>query len=66
MIAILLSIFAGIIVLILLSGIAIYNRLVRLRTTVKSSWSAINVHLKKRYDLVPNYNAVVILQRHLC
>jgi LemA protein len=65
-IAILLSIFAGIIVLILLSGIAIYNRLVRLRTTVKSSWSAINVHLKKRYDLVPNYNAVVILQRHLC
>ena len=41
-------------VLILVAGIVIYNKLVRLRTTVKSSWSDIDVHLKKRYDLVPN------------
>jgi LemA protein len=41
-------------VLIIVAGIVIYNRLVRLRTTVKSSWSDIDVHLKKRYDLVPN------------
>jgi LemA protein len=41
-------------VLILVAGIIIYNKLVRLRTTVKSSWSDIDVHLKKRYDLVPN------------
>lgn len=34
--------------------IIIYNKLVRLRTTVKSSWSDIDVQLKKRYDLVPN------------
>lgn len=44
----------GTVVLVLLAGIAIYNRLVRLRTTVKSSWADIDVHLKKRYDLVPN------------
>lgn len=35
-------------------GIFIYNRLVRLRYTVQSSWSDIDVQLKKRYDLVPN------------
>ncbi|GAB4491560.1 MAG: LemA family protein [Thermodesulfovibrionales bacterium] len=46
-------IFGGV-VLMALAGIAIYNRLVKLRTTVKSSWSDIDVHLKKRYDLVPN------------
>ena len=34
--------------------IFIYNKLVRLRNTAKSSWSDINVQLKKRYDLVPN------------
>ena len=33
---------------------AIYNKLIRLRNTVKSSWSDIDVQLKKRYDLVPN------------
>ena len=44
----------GLAVLIIVAGIVIYNKLVRLRTTVKSSWSDIDVHLKKRYDLVPN------------
>lgn len=44
----------GIIVLIIVAGIIIYNRLVRLRTTVRSSWSDIDVQMKKRYDLVPN------------
>lgn len=39
---------------VIFAVIAIYNKLVRLRTTVKSSWSDIDVHLKKRYDLVPN------------
>jgi LemA protein len=34
--------------------IIIYNKLVRLRNTVRSSWSDIDVQLKKRYDLVPN------------
>lgn len=34
--------------------VAIYNKLVRLRNTVKSSWSDIDVQCKKRFDLVPN------------
>lgn len=42
------------IVLLVLFVVVIYNKLVRLRNTVQSSWSDIDVHLKKRYDLVPN------------
>ncbi len=34
--------------------ISFYNKLVRLRNTVRSAWSDIDVQLKKRYDLVPN------------
>lgn len=34
--------------------ISIYNRLVKLRTTVSEAWSGIDVQLKKRYDLIPN------------
>lgn len=37
-----------------LYAVMIYNRLVRLRNTVKSAWSDVDVQLKKRYDLVPN------------
>jgi len=44
----------GLFLLVILAGIAIYNRLIKLRNTVKSSWSDIDVQLKKRYDLVPN------------
>jgi LemA protein len=40
--------------LLILAAIIIYNKLVRLKNTVKSSWSDIDAHLKKRYDLVPN------------
>ncbi len=49
-----LMLFLGIAVFIVVAVIVIYNKLVRLRTTVKSSWSDIDVNLKKRYDLVPN------------
>ena len=44
----------GVIVIVVLAAIAIYNKLVRLRNTVKTSWSDIDVQCKKRYDLVPN------------
>jgi len=37
----------------------LYNRLVRLRNTVRASWSDIDVMLKKRHDLVPNLVEVV-------
>lgn len=49
-----LTLFLGFLVLVVVAVIIIYNKLVRLRTTVKSSWSDIDVNLKKRYDLVPN------------
>jgi len=50
----LLVLFLLVTIVIIFAGIVIYNKLVRLKTTVKSSWSDIDVHLKKRYDLVPN------------
>jgi LemA protein len=53
-VTIVLVIMLGALALMILAGIAIYNRLVKLRTTVHSSWSDIDVNLKKRYDLVPN------------
>lgn len=40
--------------IVVFAAISIYNKLVRLRNTVKSSWSDIDVQCKKRYDLVPN------------
>ena len=42
------------VVIFLLIVIYIYNKLVRLRYAVKNSWSDIDVHLKKRYELLPN------------
>jgi LemA protein len=44
----------GVIVVIVLFLIVIYNRLVSLRQTVNQSWSDITVQLKQRHDLVPN------------
>jgi LemA protein len=41
-------------VLFLIVVIYVYNKLVRLRYAVRNSWSDIDVHLKKRYDLLPN------------
>ena len=40
--------------ILVVAVIFIYNKLVRLRNTVKTSWSDIDVQLKKRFDLVPN------------
>jgi len=54
MIAFTLLVILGIFLAVIIFGVAIYNRLIRLRNTVKSSWSDIDVQLKKRYDLVPN------------
>jgi LemA protein len=54
MLGIIILLFAALGAAIVVAVIVIYNRLVRLRTTVKSSWSDIDVQLKKRYDLVPN------------
>ena len=47
-------IIAAVVTVVALVGISLYNKLVRLRNTVRSAWSDIDVQLKKRYDLVPN------------
>jgi LemA protein len=44
----------GVVVLLLLYFIAIYNRLVRLRALVKEGFSGITVQLRRRADLIPN------------
>ena len=43
-----------ILAILVIAVVTIYNKLIRLRNTVKSSWSDIDVQCKKRYDLVPN------------
>lgn len=49
-----LLIIIGIIVLLVIWVIAIYNGLVRFRNQVKNAWSQIDVQLKRRHDLIPN------------
>ncbi len=44
----------GILVVLILWIITIYNRLVSQRNQVKNSWSQIDVQLQRRYDLIPN------------
>lgn len=44
----------GLIALVLLYFVAIYNRLVRLRALVKEAFSGITVQLRRRADLIPN------------
>lgn len=44
----------GIVALVLLYFVAIYNRLVRLRALVKEASSGITVQLRRRADLIPN------------
>ena len=44
----------GIIVLIAIYAISVYNGLIKLRNWVKESWSQIDVQLKRRHDLIPN------------
>ncbi len=42
------------VLLLALYGISVYNRYVRLRNQAEEAESAIDAHLKQRYDLVPN------------
>lgn len=52
--AIALIVIFGVIVLIALAVIGVYNALVRLRNQVDNAWSQIDVQLKRRHDLIPN------------
>lgn len=44
----------GIVVLILVMLIVMYNGLVQLRVRCDSAWSDIDIQLKRRHDLIPN------------
>jgi LemA protein len=45
----------GVIILVPLAYVlGTYNRLVRLRNTIRESWSNVDTELKRRYDLIPN------------
>jgi len=48
------AIIAGVILLLIIIFIGMYNGLVRLRNMVKDAWSQIDVQLKRRHDLIPN------------
>lgn len=44
----------GVLLLLALFLITVYNKFVRNRNTVQDAWSNIDVALKRRYDLIPN------------
>src|ERR1700687_812302 len=47
-------IFLGLLALLVIFGIGMYNGLVRLRVQCDNAWADIDVQLKRRYDLIPN------------
>ncbi len=47
-------IIGGVLALLVLALILIYNSLVTLRARIENAWSQIDVQLKRRYDLIPN------------
>ncbi len=49
-----LFILLGVLVLLVIIYIVLYNSLVTLRVRVEEAWSDITVQLKRRYDLIPN------------
>jgi LemA protein len=44
----------GVVAVLLLLGVLLYNRLVSVRNRVDNGWSQIDVQLRRRYDLIPN------------
>ena len=44
----------GVLLLVIIFLISIYNGLIRLKNRVDEAWSDIDVQLKRRYDLIPN------------
>jgi len=47
-------VFVGLIIVIVVWLVGMYNGLVGLRNAVKNAWSQIDVQLKRRHDLIPN------------
>jgi LemA protein len=44
----------GVLVVLVLIVIGMYNRLVTLRNRCENAWAQVDVQLRKRYDLIPN------------
>jgi len=44
----------GVIVLLALIFVGMYNKLVKLRNRCENAWAQVDVQLKKRHDLIPN------------
>jgi LemA protein len=44
----------GVIVLLLLFVVSLYNRFVQLRNRIDNAWAQVDVVLRRRYDLIPN------------
>ncbi len=44
----------GVIVVLVVWGVSVYNRLVQLRNRIANAFGQIDVQLKRRYDLIPN------------
>lgn len=49
-----LIVIAGILLLLIIFLIAVYNGLVQLRNRIEAAWAQIDVQLKRRFDLIPN------------
>lgn len=47
------SFVAAALVLVVVAGVVLYNRLIRGRNRVDSAWSDIDVQLQRRHDLIP-------------
>ncbi len=48
-----------VLILIAVAGVVLYNRLIRSRNRVATSWSDIDVQLQRRHDLIPRLVAAV-------
>ena len=44
----------GVVALLVVAIVLLYNRLVTLRNRVENAWAQVDVQLKRRYDLIPN------------
>ncbi len=44
----------ALLVLLVVGGVIIYNRMVKLRVMTEQAWSDVDVQLKRRHDLIPN------------
>lgn len=53
------SIFFGVLIILILWAVFSYNGLISLRNRAKEAWADIEVQLKRRYDLIPNLVSTV-------